>query len=175
MGIEGTFKKVKLFCGLIYRSESVFEEIRKKLETVFSAVDLEIGPLDFDFTTYYNDEMGMPLFRRFLSFGALIRPEELPGIKILTNVMEMESTVNGSRVINLDPGYLSEANVIIATTKNHFHRVPLSKGIYAHMEYIRKGKNLEHLEWTYPDFKSDPYMEFFNRMIPIYKQALKSV
>ncbi|UCH96452.1 MAG: DUF4416 family protein, partial [Candidatus Aminicenantes bacterium] len=86
---------------------------------------------------------------------------------------EIETSINGNRVVNLDPGYLSEANVIIATTKNHYHRVPLSKGIYAHMEYVIKKKKLVPLEWTYPDFKSSQYMDFFEKLIHIYKGNLK--
>ena len=173
MGVDKEFKKVKLFSGVIYSSRQVYEKTGKKLEKIFSFVDLESGEFNFDFTTYYNREMGSPLFRRFISFEKLISPEQLPDIKILTNRIEMETSIDGNRVVNLDPGYLSEANVIIATTKNYYHRVPLSKGIYAHMEYVIKRKKLVPLEWTYPDFKTPRYMDFFERLIPVYKQNLK--
>ncbi len=173
MGVQKEFKKVKLFSGVIYSSIQVYEETRKKLEGIFSTVDLESGEFNFDFTTYYNQEMGSPLYRRFISFKKLISPEQLPEIKINTNRIEIETSINGNRVVNLDPGYLSDANVIIATTKNYYHRVPLSKGIYAHMEYVIKKKKLVPLEWTYPDFKTPQYMDFFARVIPIYKQNLK--
>jgi hypothetical protein len=175
MGVDNQFKKVKLFSGVIYRDEGVYEETRKKLEERFSPVDLEAGPFDFDFTTYYNAEMGTPLFRRFISFERLICPEELPGIKLFTNEMEIAASVNGNRVINLDPGYLSEANVIIATTKNQYHRVPLSKGIYAHMEYVLMRKKIMTLDWTYPDFRTPRYMDFFDRLNLLYKQNLKDL
>ncbi len=173
MGVDKEFKKVKLFSGVIYSSRQVYEKTGKKLEKIFSFVDLESGEFNFDFTTYYNREMGSPLFRRFISFEKLISPEQLPDIKILTNRIEIETSIDGNRVVNLDPGYLSEANVIIATTKNYYHRVPLSKGIYAHMEYVIKRKKLVPLEWTYPDFKTPRYMDFFERLIPVYKQNLK--
>ncbi len=175
MGIENNFTGVKLFSGIIYGNEEVFTETKEKLEHIFSPVDLEIGPINFDFTTYYNREMGSPLYRRFISFEKLISPEELPEIKLLTNKIEIKTSINGNRVVNLDPGYLSEGNVIIATTKNHYHRVPLSNGIYAHMEYVIKKKKLVPLEWTYPDFMTPQYMDFFERLIPIYKQNLKAL
>ncbi|MCU0288636.1 MAG: DUF4416 family protein, partial [Acidobacteria bacterium] len=85
MGIEKDFNKVKLFTGVIYNNEQIYEEIKKILENLYSPVDLEVGPFDFTFTTYYNQEMGSPLFRRFISFKTLISPEELPDIKIRTN------------------------------------------------------------------------------------------
>ena len=114
--------------------------------------------------------MGAPLFRRFASFRELIQPGQLPDIKLLTNGIEVETSCDGKRTVNLDPGYLSVANVIIATTKNHYHRVPLHKGIYGHMEYVIKKKNtLTPLEWTYPDFRSSAYMDFFNRLIRLFK------
>jgi len=174
MGIQQEFKKVKLFCGLIYGSHDVYMDIAGKLRAVFSDVDVESQPFDFDFTAYYNEEMGSPLYRRFISFDRLIDPDRLPDVKAITNRIETVNAVDGKRVVNLDPGYLSDANVIIATTKNHYHRVPLANGIYAHMEYVLKKKKLEPLEWTYPDFRSPQYMAFFEQLIPIYRQNLKA-
>lgn len=170
MGIEKEFNRVKLFSGIIYSNNPIYEETKKKLEVLFSPVDLEAGPFNFDFTTYYNREMGTPLFRRFISFEKLISPEELPDIKILTDKIEIETAINGNRLINLDPGYLSEANVIIATTKNHYHRVPLAKGIYAHIEYVIKKKKIVPLEWTYPDFRTPQYIDFFEQLNLLFKQ-----
>jgi len=149
-------------------------DIAGKLRAVFSDVDVESQPFDFDFTAYYNEEMGSPLYRRFISFDRLIDPDRLPDVKAITNRIETVNAVDGKRVVNLDPGYLSDANVIIATTKNHYHRVPLANGIYAHMEYVLKKKKLEPLEWTYPDFRSPQYMAFFEQLIPIYRQNLKA-
>ena len=174
MGIQQDYKKVKLFCGLIYGSRDVYMDIVGKLQLVFSSVDQESEPFDFDFTTYYNAEMGSPLYRRFISFEKLISPDRLPDVKLITNRIETVNAVDGKRVVNLDPGYLSDANVIIATTKNHYHRVPLALGMYAHMEYVFKKKKLVPMEWTYPDFRSPQYMAFFEQLVPVYRQNLKS-
>ena len=173
MGSQQEFKKVKLFCGLIYGSHDVYMDIVGKLQLEFSKVDFESQQFDFDFTTYYNEEMGSPLYRRFISFDRLITPDRLPDIKLITNRLETANAVDGKRVVNLDPGYLSDANVIIATTKNHYHRVPLAHGIYAHMEYVLKKKKPVPLEWTYPDFRSPQYMAFFEQLLPIYRLNLK--
>jgi hypothetical protein len=175
MGIEKEFQEVKLFTGFIYRDPAKYREIKERLETAFSPVDIESNEFDFNFTDYYNKEMGTPLFRRFISFETLIQPERLPGIKLLTNRFEIETECDGNRTLNLDPGYLSEANVIIATTKNYYQRVPLTKGIYAHMEYVIKGKTLHTLEWTYPDFKSEGYLDFFQQVMTLYKKKLKAM
>jgi hypothetical protein len=175
MGVEKEFQKVKLFSGFIYREESTYQQAKQKLEALFSPADLESPAFDFDFTAYYNPEMGSPLFRRFVSFGDLIQPERLPDIKLMANAIEIETALDGNRTVNLDPGYLSEANVIIATTKNYYQRVPLAKGIYAHLEYVFMGKKIKTLEWTYPDFKSPGYLDFFQQLKLLYKQNLKEL
>ncbi len=176
MGLETEFKKVKLFVGFIYSHRQLCEDIKQKLEQRFSPVDMESVEFPFEKTTYYNDEMGTQLFKRFFSFGTLISPEELPDIKILTNRIEIENAISGQRAINIDPGFLSDANVILATTKNHYHRVPLAKGIYAHIEYVIKKRNtLTVMEWTYPDFRTPEYMDFFIRLISRYKEDIKKL
>lgn len=176
MGKEEGFKKVKLFAGFIYHDPDVYREVKQQLTGYYSDIDLESDSFSFDKTTYYDEEMGSPLYKRFLSFKTLIQPEILPDIKLLTNDIENRRAQQGKRVINIDPGFLSDANVILATTKNHYHRVPLAKGIYAHIEYVIKKKNtLTTLEWTYPDFRTPQYMDFFIRLIPIYKQDIKEL
>lgn len=174
MGVEKEFEKVKLFTGFIYKDSDVYRDVKNRMQGIFSSIDLESEEFNFDFTTYYNKEMGGPLYKRFISFIELIEPVQLPEIKILTNKIEIETAESGSRVINIDPGYLSVANVILATTKNHYHRVPLQKGIYAHIEYVLKKKNtLTPLEWTYPDFRTPHYMDFFEKLLLLYKKNLK--
>lgn len=175
MGVEKEFQKVQFFSGIIYRDIKIFEIVKNKLIQLFSPIDIETDEIHFDFTTYYNQEMGSPLFRRFIGFEELILPQQLSDIKLLTNSIENDFAPEGNRSINLDPGYLSEANVIIATTKNYYHRIPLEKGIYAHMEYVIKGKKIYPLEWTYPDFKSEMYLEFFNQLKQIYKSKLRKL
>jgi hypothetical protein len=173
VGIEKEFNKVKFFSGIIFRDELVLNQIIEILRDRYSAVDLESDIIPFDLTDYYQSEMGSPLFRKFIAFTRLMDPQLLPEIKILSNRLEERFSNQGKRHINIDPGYVSEANVIIATTKNHYHRVPLQRGIYAHMEYTIQRKNVSPLDWTYPDFRKPEYMDFFNRLIALHKhQAL---
>ncbi len=178
MGAPQQFNKVKLFAGFIYRDAEIYQGIKERLAGILSPLDMEAGKFAFNLTDYYNQELGFPLFKSFISFRDLIDPLKLPDIKILTNGLEHETSVSGKRAINIDPGYLSSGNVILATTKNYYHRVPLQKGIYAHMEYVIRKKRVMPLEWTYPDFKMSHYMDFFNRLIQVYKgdlQRLKGV
>ncbi len=119
---------------------------------------------DFQFTNHYEKEMGPSLFRKFISFEKLIYPDQISQIKIETNQLEEEIAKKHSpptRPINLDPGYLDLAKVVLATTKDYSHRIYLSKGIYAEVTFSYEKRAFKFYEWTYPDYKSPKYQEFF--------------
>jgi len=80
---------------------------------------------DFTFTDYYDDEMGENLKKQFLSFEKLIMPDQLADIKNSTNEIETKYSIEGKRTVNLDPGYLEESKLILASTKNFSHRIYL--------------------------------------------------
>jgi hypothetical protein len=161
---------VKLFCGLIFSQAAIAEKTKTFLGEHFSAIDSQSALIPFALTDYYQLEMGAPLFRQFVSFAGLLTPEQLPEIKIFTNRLEEQFTRAGKRTVNIDPGYLSDANVIIATSKNHYHRVPLQRGIYAHLEYVLKNKQISFLPWTYPDFRTEAYLAFFSQLFILFRQ-----
>lgn len=175
MGLSKTFEPVKLFCGIIYKEHSHFNTACRELEKWENPIDIISHAFEFTQTQYYCNEMGEPLFRRFVSFRDLTPPEILVEVKERTNRIESEFSREGKRVVNLDPGFVSAANVIIATTKNHYHRVPLNRGIYAHMEYVFKKKAICSLEWTYPDFKNKLYLSFFQELYDRYKKEIASL
>jgi hypothetical protein len=115
---------VKLIIGLIFQEPSLENTTRILLEKRFSETDLTSPCFDFDKTSYYRKEMGGDLKRRFLSFEALIPPERLVKIKLFTNALEKKlAAEDGTRRINIDPGYVSLSKLVLATTKNFAHRV----------------------------------------------------
>ncbi|MEI6613341.1 MAG: DUF4416 family protein [Chrysiogenales bacterium] len=175
MGKINEFKKVKLFCGLIFSQSAVAEKAKVILGEHLSSIDSQSAVIPFAMTDYYQLEMGAPLFRQFVSFGELLPPEKLPEIKIFTNGLEKQMAGAGKRIINIDPGFMSDANVIIATSKNHYHRVPLNNGIYAHLEYVLKNKQLSFLPWTYPDFQTESYLVFFRQLFILFKQNSRNI
>ncbi len=173
MSTRSEFKPVKIFCGLIYAREAAAEAALAPLQETISAIDDRSPAIPFAATDYYRGEMGGPLLRRFVSFREWLPPGRLAAIKIASMRLEETLAAAGRRTVNLDPGYLSEANVIIATAKNHYHRVPLADGIYAHMEYVLKDGGFQFLPWTYPDFKTEAYLDFFKRLLETYRRERK--
>jgi len=162
---------VKLICGIIASQENIFQKARDRLENLFGPVDLMSPLFDFDFTDYYEKQMGQDLKRQFLSFKELISPEILSEIKLQTNALEETLKTEertSRRLVNLDPGYLTTSALIMATTKNYAHRIPLQHGIYAHLELLFTRKDIKTLSWTYPDYKTEGYQQFFSEVRKSY-------
>ena len=77
------------------------------------------------------------------------------------------------RVVNIDPGILSSAALIMATVKNFSHRIPLQKGIYGHLEFLFGKNSVKILPWTYPDYRSPEYHDYFLNVRELYLQQVK--
>jgi len=152
-----------LFIGTLYRTEGHFSEAREKLKASFGEIAFQSPPLPWDYSDYYKEELGSPLTRTFIFFKEMINPEALAGIKLFTNDLEQQISSGGKRHINLDPGYLTPYQVVLASTKKYAHRIYLSKGIYAEVTLIHKeGRYSPHL-FTYRDYASDEYIQLFER------------
>ncbi len=166
---------VKLIVGMISAKENLFKKVKEAMEQKFGLIDFQSPPLPFIYTRYYEDEMGKNLKRKFFSFRSLIDPEEIAQIKLFTNELEQSFLYPNSkkRLINIDPGYLSSAKLILVTTKNYAHRIYLGKGIYAEVTLRYEEKGFKPWEWTYPDYKSEAYLQIFHQIRRIYRQQLK--
>ncbi len=160
MGVIGAPKKAKLFCGIISSEAEIEQKTLAALKKKFSKIDLISAFMPFDFSYYYNPEMGNNLNRFWISFEKLITTADIAGIKIFTNSIEDNFAVNNKRQINIDPGYVTPANVILATTKDYSHRIYLSDGIYGEVTAIYKKYKIVKLPWSYPDYFSNPAKEF---------------
>jgi len=159
----GTIRKpqeVKLFTGIIAVSEELVDKVFEELVEIFARIDVRSPIVAFDFTDYYSAEMGGKLLRLWAGFERPIDPSELAAIKITTNGLEEKYSVSGGRRINIDPGYITPAKVVLASTKDFSHRLYLSAGIYGEVTLMYKHKNFVPLEWTYPDYKSEAALKF---------------
>ena len=170
---------VKLICGVIAASEEILSAALEELAAAYGDIDCESPVIPFNFTDYYEKQMGRNLLRRFAAFSDLINPGTLPDTKIATN--NIEKKIAGdfpdgpSRPVNLDPGYISASKLVLASTKNFSHRIYLRDGIYGEITLSFRGGTFTHLEWTFPDYRSRLYKEFFEKVRSIYMRRLKDL
>lgn len=173
MGKVKNIPLVKLFCGMISNREELFEELAFNLSSYFGEVDFRSKIFLFDKTDYYQREMGEGLLRQFIGFQKLIDREKLAEIKEITNRLEENYSQSGLRMINLDPGYLTYSNVILSSTKDFYHRVYIGRGIFAEVTLYYAKKKYNFLPWTYPDYKTQEYLDTFLEIRKIYDEQIR--
>lgn len=145
-------RPAKLVIGIFTGDRALSAPVAADLVDRFGPVDMISPWFAFDFTAYYAEEMGAPLFRRVLAFKHLVEQSALPEIKIETNRIEDRYRDNGPRRVNIDPGYLLLERFVLATGKNFSHRIHLDSGIYADLTLIFTRGEFRPLPWTYPDY-----------------------
>ncbi len=117
--------------------------------------------------------MGSGLQKKFVFFRELINPGVIAEIKLKTIALEKQYlNENGGRMINLDPGYLDASKVVLVTTKHYSHRIYLSKGIYGEVTLIYSSKSYQTLPYTYPDYKTEGYLDIFKKAREIYNTQI---
>ncbi len=182
---------VKLFIGMLSNEVPLFDELKGKLKEIFGPLDLESPVWEWSHTDYYSKEMGEGLKRKFIFFQRLISPENITAVKLKT--IELEGRYRsenpplssfdkggtggfkGGRRINLDPGYLDMARVVLVSTKDYSHRIYLGEGIYGEVTLIYSGKDYQTLPYTYPDFRIEEYRDLFKKARNIYRRNIMEI
>ena len=163
---------VKVISSVFSGREDVMRRAIAALPRILGDIDYVSGVLPFEYTDYYKKESGAGLVRRFVSFETLVSPDALPGIKLSTNRLEEEFMKDGNRTVNIDPGYLSPAHLILATGKAYTHRPYLRDGIYADLTLVFVKHSFRRLEWTYPDYADADTIAMFNNIRERYMNQL---
>lgn len=165
----------KLIAGFFLKDKALAAGITQDLQEQLGPVDMVSAWLDFDFTTYYQKEMGAPLGRRLIVFKSLIEQTQLAAIKRMTNRLEHKYQRQGQRRVNIDPGYVLPERFVLATGKNFTHRIYLGQGIYADLTLIYQKGGFRSLPWTYPDYAHRHLIDFLTLVRNKYMQDLKQL
>jgi hypothetical protein len=166
---------VKLFIGMLSKEISLFDELTRKLKSMYGIPDLESPVWPWEHSAYYTDEMGAELNRKFVFFKQLIEPGTISGIKLKTNELEQQYlNERGGRRINLDPGYLDSAKLVLVSAKDFSHRIYLDHGIYGEVTLIYAKNDYQPLLYTYSDYKSEEYLAVFRKARTLYKETTKN-
>ncbi|MDI7274368.1 MAG: DUF4416 family protein [Anaerolineae bacterium] len=175
MGTARQPEPVRLIVGLLARDRELLSEATRRLAELYGPIADVSDAVPFTHTAYYAAELGERPWRQFLSFERLIDPGQLAAIKAETNALEQEWARGGPRPVNLDPGYVSLSKLVLATTKNHWHRIYLGQGIYAEVTLPFRRGAFEPQEWTYPDYRTEAHLSFFARVRERYRLELREL
>jgi len=165
---------VKLIFSVLAKETKFLNEAIKALCHNYGQADYISAKTLFDYTDYYCSEMGEDIIRRFISMEELIGPEILPDVKLATNKIEDDLVRDNRRRVNIDPGYVSQAHLILATGKGYSHRPYLRDGIYADLTLIFQAGKFIFLPWTYPDYADEKQMTMFAKIRAKYLLQLKN-
>ena len=164
----------KLIISCFMNDKLHFEKLFSFLNKRFGKPDYISKWIDFDYTSYYFEEMGSPLHRKIVAFESLIDQDMLADIKIKTNEIESFFAKQDKRSVNIDPGYLVLSRFVIATGKEYSHRIYIGKKIYADLTLMfSKKKGFTTLDWTYPDYSSENMISILSQIRNKYVLDLK--
>jgi uncharacterized protein DUF4416 len=176
MGTVHPPAQVKLFCAILVAPIFPLDEIKTALAETYGVIVLCSTPMPFTQTNYYEREMGTDLTRLYVAFDPLVSIADLATVKHMTNKLEARwATPQGQRRVNIDPGYLDLAKVVLASTKDHSHRLYIGDGIFAEVTLRYRQHAFQPWEWTYPDYRAPATLTFFHQLRALYQRQLRAL
>jgi hypothetical protein len=173
MSEPGVPKAAKLVIGSFSKDKEIFGEVASRLTQTFGSPDMVSRWLPFRHTRYYEAEMGFPLFRRLMTFYALVEQGSLSDTKHFTNELERKFSKAGKRLVNIDPGHLLGERFVLATGKNFTHRIYVGAGIYGDLTLVYHKGGFQALAWTYPDYREEVVLDFLESVREKYLFQLR--
>lgn len=181
MGQPSPPSQVQRMLVAFSRHDAALAWARRRAEEAWGPIELASPRFAFDETDYYTAEMGPRLSLEIWAFERLADSGELADWKRQAGAWEAEFAAEfaaacarqsgpiappldggETRPLNLDPGYLTLAKFVLASTKDHAHRIYLRDGVFAEVTlYYSGGRWREHL-WTYPNYRRQDYQAFLS-------------
>lgn len=156
-----------MLVAIFSRHAEALQWARERIAQRWSAIALASEEFDFWETSFYTKEMGEGLRKQLLLLENWFDPGVLADCKLESNDWEDEYAKIGgheeARPLNIDPGYLTLAKFVLATTKDREHRLYLRDGIYAEQTLFFAQKQWLPRPWTYPDYRRPDYHRFFHQ------------
>lgn len=167
MGSISKPKPVVLFTAISSADEKAIRWGREALEDRWGPIELQSSIFNFDQTKFYQKQMGDDLRKQFVAFKNLVDPAFIVDAKLFSNQLEQEyreiAATELNRPINIDPGYVTEAKLVLATTKDRDHRIYLDRGILAEITSYYQGHHWQTSRWTYPDYNTPLCHQFLTQ------------
>lgn len=168
---------VLLIVAVFTRYPEALAWVRHRLMAIHGPITCESEEYAFEQTAYYEPTMGTSLRKRLWAFGR-IDPARLASIKRETIALENEYAVAAKhsepRPLNLDPGYVDLGKFVLASTKDHSHRIYLRDGIFAEVTLYYQQKAFRPWPWTFPDYRQELVLDFLDAARSKFRQMKAS-
>ena len=166
------------FCAIMFCDKNLCEVALEFLKNKLGETERISDYIDFSGKTdYYDNEMGKNIKKTYIVFKNPIKRESLPLLKLETNEFEEKFAKNGNRRINLDPGYITEDKLVLASAKDYFHRIAIGNGIFAETTiHFEANDRIRRFSWTYADYLTPQVQELlvFGRHLAKNERAKKT-
>ena len=177
MGQLTSHYPVLLIAAVTSRYESAIQWSITQAAKQWGAVQLKSDVFDFTETGFYAKTMGLDLRKQLVAFQ-FTDPAALADFKIASNLWEEQYAASHphpeTRPLNIDPGYITEAKLVLATTKDRDHRIYLRDGIYAEVTLHYQQHKWTQSRWTYPDYQRDDFQSFFTECRDLVRRRNKT-
>ncbi|MEJ2696792.1 MAG: DUF4416 family protein [Candidatus Sulfobium sp.] len=161
-----------LFVGALYSSDKIMAAASRELRASFGEVLFESPPLPWNYTDYYAGEIGPPVFRQFLFFRSPVDASSVVDAKLKAMSVEVRFLSRNKRRINIDPGYMTLAKVVLVSRKNYSHRIYLGRGVFGETELFHKDGVFNALPYTYPDYRDEIFLDVFAKARDLLKKDM---
>jgi len=165
-----------LFIAVMWNNMDDYSKVIKTLEQKFGKILKQSEEYDFDaYTNHYEPEMGKGIKKKFLVFEKNIEKHDLVAIKKETTEIEQEFIegedkrkytevlIEGKRKINIDPGYINDKELVLASFKRKRFKEDLGEGVFAHKVLEFEDGKIVCFFHTFKDYEHN--VEFFRGLI----------
>ena len=158
----------RLILSVVSSSIDALADSLQMLERRFGRIQYETAMIPCTDAERYREEMGDNPQRRFFSFENEVSRASLINTKKICDSIEphFADRVDGFlfRTININPGIVSEENLVMAGYRDCGHCVYLGDGVFGEIALIYSRNRFVRLPWTNPDFCTDEAIDFFCRV-----------
>ena len=179
MGIIKTSISAHPFVAIMFATPEQFQQVLDHLtERLGTVLRSGLSYKVTDFTDYYVKEFGDNLQKQFFIFEQAANLEGFHKIKVWSNEIEaqIDSASCPKRSVNIDPGYLTPAKLVLYSTKNFSHRIYTGNGIFAEVTMLYAHGEFVRLPWTYSDYYWEENLKFLytmrNKIVKIARKNL---
>lgn len=165
---KSKYARLFIICAYNPENQSSMEKVKKKLIGFFDKIDYEIhfqSLLSVPSLYLAGKEYAM---YHLLSFERQIHREELVDIRIKTLHIEKNNQKNGFPLVELDPGYVTDQNVVRSSLIEESHKIYLYKKIFAETLYYYEKGSYKPFIHTPKFFRSPDIITTFNDLRLIY-------